>query len=402
MTTTEPSASESASYTSLLGDTRLLSVVLLSVVATFGNNVAAPALPAMGAALGVSDARLGLVITTYTLGAMVAVPVTGVLADMFGRRTVVIPSIAGFGLFGAGVAAVGSFEAVLLLRGLQGVAVAGVMPLTVTMLGDLYDGERGTAAQGLRVSLNGTSSIVLPVAAGAVSALAWNYPFLLYGLALPAAAVAYRYLPETADVVDAELRLVTQLRTYVGTIRGELGRSRTATLLAGAGVRDFVRYAVITFVPLLAVRTLGASYATAGALLSLRGVAFILLSPLAGRIVGAVSHRWALVGSLVLAAVSMALLPFAPSVLAVAVVLFGYSAADAVFSPVIKDAVTDASSTSSRAGVVGSMNVLKFAGQAASPVAFGLVLAASGFEPLFLLGAGILAAYAVVVASRLA
>lgn len=398
MPSSDQTPSGSVSYTALVTDPRLLAVVLLSVSGTLGNNVAAPALPALGGALGVPDARLGLVITAYTLPAMFAVPVAGVLADLYGRRTVVVPALVAFGVFGSAVSLAGSFELVLLLRGLQGMAFAGVMPLSVTILGDLYDGVEGSAAQGVRVSVNGASGIVVPALAGALSALAWNYPFLIYAAVLPAALVVYVALPETAGDVESTAGLVDQLRTYAASIRREVRRRRTATLLAGGGVRDFTRYAIITFVPIFAVRTLDASFAQAGALLSLRAVGSILIAPLSGTLVGAISRRWALVGSLLIGAASTAVVPFAPDVILLGAVILVYSVGDAVFSPVIKDAVTGAAPAASRAGVISGMNVLKYAAQTTSPVFFGLVLAAAGFEPLFLLGAAFLAAYALVVA----
>jgi MFS family permease len=389
---------DSRSYGRLLGDPRLLAVVLLSVAGTLGTNVAAPALPAMGAGLGVADARLGLVITVYTLPAMVAVPVAGVLADLYGRRTVVIPSLAAFGVFGASVALVSTFEAVLVLRALQGTAFAGVMPLSVTIIGDLYDGERGSTAQGIRVSVNGVSSIVVPAVAGALSAVAWHYPFLIYAAALPVVVVVYLVLPETAGEVPTRAGFVAQLRAYVRSIRAELGRPRVATLVAGGGVRDFVRYAIVTFIPLFAVRSLDASFAQAGAVLSLRGAASIVVSPLAGRIVAGVTRRWALAGSLVLGAACLVAVPFAPDVVWLGAVVFGYSVGDAVFSPVLKSSVTDAAPDGSRAGVISGLNVLKFAAQASSPAFFGLVLTLAGFATVFWLGAAIAMAYAAVVA----
>lgn len=398
MPSTSDSPAASVSYSSLLADPRLAAAVLLSVAGTLGNNVAAPALPAMGGALGVPDARLGLVITAYTLPAMFAVPVAGVLADLYGRRTVVIPSLAAFGLFGGAISLVGTFELVLLLRGLQGVAFAGIMPLSVTILGDLYDGVEGSAAQGVRVSVNGVSSIVVPAVAGAVSALAWNYPFLIYLAVLPIVVVAYVALPETAGSVKPAAGLLGQLQAYARSIRREVRRPRTATLIAGGGVRDFTRYAIITFVPIFAVRTLDASFAQAGALLSLRAAGSVIVSPMAGWLVGAVSRRWALVGSLVLGAASTALIPVAPDVIWLGAVVLVYSVGDAVFSPVIKDTVTAAAPAASRAGVISGMNVLKYAAQASSPVFFGLVLAVAGFDSLFLLGAAFVAAYAVIVA----
>lgn len=393
------SAEPAVSYRALLSDPRLLSATMLSAVGSLGVNVASPALPSMGLALGVSDARIGLVITAYTLPAMVMVPVTGVVADVYGRRRVVIPALVLFGAAGTAIAAAGSFEAVLVLRAIQGVAFAGIMPLSVTILGDLYHGATGSAAQGLRVGMNGVSSTIAPAVAGVLAAVAWGYPFLVFALALPVAALLAVFLPETASTGAGRGALGGQLRGYARSLAGELGDRRLSTLLLGGGVRDFVRYGIITFVPLFAVRSMDASLAQAGALLSVRGFAYVVISPLAGAIVGRVSRRWALVGSLGLTAAGTALLPAAPNVLALAGLVFVYSAGDSVFSPVIKDAVTDVVGESSRAGVVGGMNVLKYGAQTAAPVAFGAVLAVAGFDALFAVAAAIVAGYAVGLAA---
>lgn len=391
---TSTSSGDGVAYRALLSDPRLLTVTMLSVVGTLGTNVASPALPAMSGALGVSDARVGLVITAYTLPAMFVVPVVGVLADTYGRRTVVVPSLAVFGLAGSAVGLVHSFEAVLLLRGVQGIAFAGIMPMSVTILGDLYEGATGSAAQGVRVGMNGISTTLVPAIAGALSALSWNYPFLLYAIAVPAAVVTYAVLPETTSGIEVTGGVLGQLGRYARTLRGELGDVRLSSLLVAAGVRDFVRYGLIVYVPLFAVGSLDASFAQAGALLSVRGVSYILFAPLSGAIVGRVSQRWALVGAILFGAACMALLPAAPGLLWVGALVLLYSVGDSIFSPVVKGAVTDSTGEESRAGIVAGMNVLKYAAQTASPAFFGLVLAASGFDAVFEIGAAIAAGYA--------
>ena len=386
-------------YRELLGDPRLLTILSMSVAGTMGVNVASPALPAMGEGLAVSDARIGLVMTAYTLPAMVVVPFTGTLADLYGRRRVVLPCLLGFALAGGAIAFADSFAAVLVLRGIQGAAVSGFMPLSVTLLGDLSAGSKGATAQGLRVGSNGISSAAVPVAAGALSGLAWQVPFLLYAGVLVVFAVAYVLLPETTGGIDAGDEGPdggTVLR-YLGTLRTELDDTNLRVLVSGGFARDFVRYAVLTFVPLFAVRGLGASFAAAGAVLSVRGAAYILVSPFAGRIAARFSRKGAIAGSLALSGASVALMPAAPSIVALGALVGTFHVGDSVFSPVIKDAVTDAVAADARAGVVNGMQVLKYAGQTASPAGLGVVLAVAGFDALFLLTATVTAAYVVAV-----
>lgn len=387
------------SYRSLLSDPRLLAVLAISVVGTTGTNVASPALPGVTAALPVTEARVGLLITVYTLPGMVFVPLTGVAADMYGRRTVVLPSLLVFGASGTALAAVDSFQALLVLRAVQGAAVAGFMPLTVTLLGDLYSGSVGATAQGLRVSANGIGSVVAPFVAGTLAGLAWNYPFLLYGVAFVALALTYVFLPETTGGVDAETDtgLAETLGWYGRTLRTQLADRDLAVLMTGGFARDFSRYAVMTFVPLFAVQALGASFAAAGAVLSIRGLVSLVVSPFAGSISGRLSHKWVLIGSMMVSTAGIALIAAVPSLLLLGVAMSVYGVGDALFSPVVKDGLTAATTDEHRSGVVSGMQLVKYAGQTASPALLGLVLAATGFDVVFGIGAAVTGAYALAV-----
>jgi hypothetical protein len=74
-----------------------------------------------------------------------------------------------------------------------------------------------------------------------------------------------------------------------------------------------------------------------------------------------------------------------------------YSVGDAVFSPVVKDAVTGATEDEYRSGVVGGMQLLKYGAQTASPAFFGLVLAAAGFGELFWIAGAVAGIYIAAV-----
>jgi MFS family permease len=402
-------SNDDAGYRTLLADPRLLTIVGISICGTMGPNVGSPALPAMSSALPVTDARVGLVMTAYTLPAMVFVPLTGALADVYGRRTVILPSLAAFGLGGVAVAFTGSvagpggpiplsvFDTVLLLRAVQGAGVAGFMSLTVTLLGDIYEGAKGTTAQGVRVGANGLGGVVIPLLAGVLAGFGWNYPFFLYALALVAGVAAFVLLPETTEGLGEGEGIMETVAGYGRALRAELGERETGVLISGGAARDFVRYAVITFAPLFAVRVLGASFAEAGAVLALRGAASIGVSPLAGTITGRFSHRRALLLSTTLSGICVALVPLSSPLLVLGALVVLYSVGDAVFSPVIKDAVTTAASDEYRSGVVGGMQLLKYGAQTASPAVFGLVLAAAGFDTLFWAASVVSGVYVVAV-----
>ena len=70
------------------------------------------------------------------------------------------------------------------------------MPLTIMLIGDTFTRETETSAQGIKVLLDRAALLVIPIAVGALSALAWQMPFVLYALTIPLAFVAMLRLRE--------------------------------------------------------------------------------------------------------------------------------------------------------------------------------------------------------------
>lgn len=153
--------------------------------------------------------------TMFSLPPLFMVPVVGVLADLYGRRTTILTFLTLYGVAGMAIIFAGSFETVLVLRFVQGVGYAGTQPLGVTLIGDLYSGTRESAAQGLYSSSLGFGNIVAPVLAGALLALGWFFPFLIFAGIFPVVVLVYLYLTETAtERTDRDGRVVATVREY--------------------------------------------------------------------------------------------------------------------------------------------------------------------------------------------
>jgi MFS family permease len=397
--------SEARRYAGLLTEPPLQAVLFLVFVGTIGIQAVPPALSSVGAALSVSDGQVGLVVTAFFLPAAVALPVVGFVADVYGRRPVAIVSLLVYGGAGLATALAGDFSVLLALRALQGVAFPGLIPLSITLAGDLYAGARGSVAQGLRISVNGLAATLTPAAAGVLAGIAWYYPFWLTALAFPVAAFVYVFLPETvaADTLERPRGSISgTLQSYVRSVAGALGDPALLVLIGGAFVTFFGRFAVYTFLPLYAVRELQASTAMGGLLLSVIGATRILVPLFAGAAVAAASRKASLVGALAVATVAVAVIPAVGNIWLLAVVVGVYGAAFSLFMPVLNDTVTAMAAPERRASVVNTMELGKTAAIGLSPAAFGVVLAVAGFSTLFVLAAGVLGAYAVVAAVVLA
>jgi len=179
-------------------------LLLINVLPPLGTALLSPVLGSLVEPLGASTANVGLMMSAFTAPSIVVIPIAGVISDRYGRRPVLLFGLVWFGLTGTAIAFVSTFAAALALRALQGIGFAALTPIIITSLGDLYAGTKEATAQGLRFTGSGLSQTAFPLAAGVLVGMAWQYPFLLYAVAFPIAAVVYRYFEEPLDEGDDE------------------------------------------------------------------------------------------------------------------------------------------------------------------------------------------------------
>ena len=199
-----------------------------------------PALPAIGDALGVAeDNRRQLVITFYLFGFGAAQLLYGPLSDRFGRKWLLAGSLAAYGVFGLAAALVASFEAMLAVRFLQGVAAAATRVLVVSVVRDRFEGP----AMARIMSMTMIVFMIVPVLApsvgqGVLLVADWRAIFFLLGGygALLAIWMVVR-LPETLSAERRRPLSVRSIGEGVWTtlrIRQSIGNTAAQTLLMGA------------------------------------------------------------------------------------------------------------------------------------------------------------------------
>lgn len=391
-------------YTELFLDPRLLTIVLISFTGTTSIFVISPVFPAMVSGLdGITSENVGLVISAYAIPGIVLVPIVAAGTDLVGRRAVLLPSLALFGIGGTAIAFVDSFSAILALRALQGVGGGALIGTAITLIGDIYSGATGSSAQGFRLSANGLSSIVNPAIGGFLAGISWHLPFLVYAMAFPTLLLAIVYVPEPIDRPENvsiwnRLRAARrEISSYASGLRVELTDVNLTLILAGGFFQGFSYFAILTFVPLFAVESLRTSVLVAGAVLSARGVARILIAPFAGSLLTYMSRKQAFIATSGFLAISIGGVGIAPSVewLVFAIGIFGVG--DSLFTPVHRDALTQLAKKENRAGVVNGHSLLRNIATTTSPAFFGIVLGFAGYPTLFLLAAGVFVVYALLV-----
>jgi DHA1 family bicyclomycin/chloramphenicol resistance-like MFS transporter len=105
-------------------------------------DVMLPALPAIGADLGVADGnQRQLVVVAFAFGMGAGQLVFGPLSDAYGRKPVILLSLALYAAFGVGCAIPGSFSQLVGFRFAQGLASSGGRVIASSLVRDLYRGD---------------------------------------------------------------------------------------------------------------------------------------------------------------------------------------------------------------------------------------------------------------------
>ena len=199
-----------------------------------------PALDEMAAEMGVVEGnRRQLVVAVYLLANGIGCLVPGAFADRFGRRPLLLLSLASYTVFSLLIALVENFTALLVLRGVQGVLTAGLMVVPNAIIRDQYEGDRMARLMSLVSAVFIAVPVVAPSLGQAVLLFAgWRWIFV--GLALMgviAAAWAYIRLPETLDPAnrqDIDLPVIARNMRVALINRASVGYVLGTMLLIGA------------------------------------------------------------------------------------------------------------------------------------------------------------------------
>jgi EmrB/QacA subfamily drug resistance transporter len=128
------------------------------------------------------------VFSAYILTSTVTMPLWGRLSDLYGRRTFYLAAVGVFLLGSALSGASQSMTQLIAFRAVQGVGAGGLLPLGMTIIGELYTLKERARAQAWFSGVWGLASIVGPLIGGFMAdRVSWRWVFYLN---LPFGAVA--------------------------------------------------------------------------------------------------------------------------------------------------------------------------------------------------------------------
>ncbi len=165
----------------------LVGVMLATALVALDATIIATAVPSIVRDVG-GFSQFPWLFSIYLLTQAVTTPLYGKVSDVIGRKPVLFLGI-GIFLLGSILCGVAwSMPTLIVARAVQGIGAGAVLPVTITIVGDLYSVEERARVQGYVASVWGLSSVIGPTLGGVFSEyLSWRWIFFVN---LPVGAVA--------------------------------------------------------------------------------------------------------------------------------------------------------------------------------------------------------------------
>ncbi len=232
----------------------LLSLMTATFLIAIDATILATAVPSVVHDLG-GVTSFPWLFSVYLLAQAVSVPVYAKLADTYGRKPLIL---FGIGLFLVGSVLSGfavSMPMLIAFRAVQGLGAGAIMPISITIAGDIYTVAERAKVQGYLASVWAISSVVGPTLGGVFSQfVSWRWIFFVnIPLCLLAVALLWRNYHEQVartkhriDIAGAGTLTIGLTLLLLGLLEG--GQAWAWNSIAGIGCFVGAAAAIVVFV----------------------------------------------------------------------------------------------------------------------------------------------------------
>ena len=297
----------------------IVTLILLAGISALTMNIFLPSLPGMAAYFDAPYALMQLSVALYLALSAVLQIMIGPISDRYGRRIVVLVSLALFLVATVGTLLATSAQVFLVFRMAQAVVAAG-MVLSRAVVRDMVSDDEAASMIGYVTMGMSLVPMIGPVIGGYLdAAFGWHANFaLLLALGVVVFALCWADLGETA--VIKKISFAAQMRSYPELLRSQrfLGYSGAAAFSSGCF------YAFLGGAPYVGNAVFGLGSAQVGLLFAITALGYTIGNFLAGRFSRRVGlNRMVLIGTMVTTAGMLMLFAVTALGLSGAMVFFG-------------------------------------------------------------------------------
>ncbi|MGK9477717.1 MFS transporter [Melioribacter sp. OK-6-Me] len=357
-------------------------IYAITLISVMGVASITPAFPDIAAYFNLSGKEIGLLIVFFTLPGVILTPILGILADRYGRKNVLVPSLLLFGFAGIACFFAGKFEYLLILRFIQGAGAASLGSLNVTLIGDLFKGSQRAAAMGYNASVLSIATSAYPLIGGLLASIRWSYVFILPAFAIPVAFIVITNLDSSETPHTQTLReyLSNALRTI---------KSLDAIILFSISLVTFILLygSYLTYLPFLLNKTYKFNSAHIGTIMSIMSFTTAIVSSRLGKLSTILSYKKIMFISFLFYGTALITLSLSHTISLLILSIIIYGVGQGLNLPTIQTLLSSIAPFEYRAVFMSVNGMVLRAGQTIGPALMGIAFSLGELQAVFYAGA---------------
>ncbi len=366
----------------VLKNTNLHIIFSITLLAVMGVSIITPTFPLIVKEFDITSQEIGLLITMFTLPGIFLTPFLGILADRYGRKTILIPAIFLFGLAGGACAFTRNFNLLLLFRFFQGMGAASLGSLNVTLIGDIFHGQDRISAMGYNASVLSIGTASYPAIGGGLAMFGWFYPFLFPLLAIPLG------LWILLSLTNPEPENSQKLSEYLQNTFRSIKQKKVIGLFLLNVLTFIILYGTfLTYIPLKLADSFQASPAVIGLIMSAASVTSAVTSSQLGNLSRHIKKNRLIQIAIMLYMVTLIVVTLVPSLWYMLIPAVLYGMAQGMNIPTLQTLLVGLAPIEYRAAFMSINGMILRLGQTLGPLVTGVAYGLMGIDGAFWGGA---------------
>jgi len=358
----------------------VLSLSSIPLVMTLGNSMLIPILPTMEKKLHISSFQTSMILTVYSIVAIILIPIAGCISDYLGRKKVIIPSlvIAGIGGLISGWAAWKMNDAYFLIlcgRALQGVGAAGAAPIVMPLIGDMFQSDDEVSSSlGMIETSNTFGKVLSPILGALLASFIWFLPFFAFPAFCTISIILVLFLIKTPK----ERKKPLPFKEFLGNIKKTFshnGKWLFAIFIIGV-ILMFVLFGVLFYLSDVLEKTYAIKNIKKGFLLAIPLGALCISSFITGKIIkeNKLLMKWIIFGGSVLTTISVGILSFSDGLWYMLILFLFGGIGIGVALPCLDALITNGIEKEERGTITSIYSSMRFIGVAAGPPIIAILM----------------------------
>ena len=382
----------------------LLALSSVPLVMTLGNSMLIPVLPYISKKLSISSFQVSLIITVYSIVAIILIPIAGYLSDRFGRKIIMVPCLIIAGIGGA-VCGFASWKMddpyiiILIGRVLQGIGSAGAAPVVIPLVGDMFkEDKQVSAGLGMTETANTAGKVLSPIIGASLAYIVWFLPFWFIPFFCAISALLVFFLVKVPKKKEKKKQTLREFAHQVKIIFKENGKWLFAIFAVGCIIM-FVLFGILFYLSDMLEKQYNIEGIKKGLVLAIPLLALSISSYIAGKKIGESKHvmKIVVVIGMGLATISFLALRVEHSFFYLVAFLAITGIGIGMTLPSLDAIITEGIKKEQRGTITSIYSAMRFIGVAAGPPVYSYFMTISEHTIYYISGTASLIAVVIVM-----